>query len=69
MSFPFSVDPKRATTDVVVVSWAAHFLLCARELNLDQELSRSQAPPTLPFELRDYVRNDLCLFGLTEPPQ
>jgi len=37
MSIPFSVDPKRAVTDVVV------------------ELSRSQVPPTLPFELRDYV--------------
>jgi hypothetical protein len=37
MSVPFSVDLRRATTDVVV------------------ELSRSEAPPTLPFELRDYV--------------
>ena len=58
MSVPFNLDSKRVTADVVVVSrFTWYLLLLRRELNLGQELSRSQAPPTLPFELRDYVRH------------
>lgn len=62
MSVPLSVDPKRATTDVVVVGRSAYLLLLPGELNFDQELSHSQVPPTFPFELRDYVRHDRRLF-------